>query len=178
MRHTHCPSHPPHSHPHHPDHRPHCHNCGSCPGGRIEIVGRLVLTVKYIDHYGHTQYFDIEKGKTYIIEAISQSKGRCTFTGRIIDFDSVKGIEKILTPPNVVDIGAIIVDYSTDYESKQVKIGIDNIVKISPIDDMDCISIPDSREDFIINDPFADKNLEDATTELECQFFNKNRGSL
>ena len=121
--HHHCPHPcpPPHPHPH-----PHYH-------GKVGIVGRTVLTVKYIDCHGHVQMFDIHEGETYEIKAVSQTKGICTFAGRIIDFECSKGIEKLIDKPHMIDVTAIIVDYSDAYESKLLRIGIENIVSIKPI---------------------------------------------
>ena len=127
----HCPPPPPCPH-HHPPcpppppPRPYYH-------GKVGIIGRTVLTVRYIDHHGHVQVFDIQDGETYEIKAVSQTRGICTFAGRIIDFECTKGIEKLINKPHEIDVTAIIVDYSDAYESKLLRIGIENIISIKPI---------------------------------------------
>ena len=120
-----CPSpHPYPPPPHHP--HPHYH-------GKVGIIGRTVLTVRYIDCHGHVQTFDIHDNETYEIKAVSQTRGVCTFAGRIIDFECSKGIEKLIDKPHMINVTAIIVDYSDAYESKLLRIGIENIVSIKPI---------------------------------------------
>lgn len=136
--------------PHHYSFHHHHH---PCPGGRTEIVGRIELNVKYIDHHGHTRYFPLRQGEMYYIEALSQTKGICTFTGKIIDFDTVKGIEKILEPPHMVNVGAIIVDHSTDYDAKIIRIGVENIIKIAPLETPDNID-PVDKDNYYIENPF------------------------
>ena len=77
-----CPP-PPHPHPCPPPcppPKPHYH-------GKVSVVGRTVLTVKYVDRHGHYQTFDIKDGETYEITAVSSTRGICTFAGRIVDFD-------------------------------------------------------------------------------------------
>lgn len=118
------PPHPPCPPP--PPPRPYYH-------GKVGIIGRTVLTVRYIDHHGHVQVFDIQDGETYEIKAVSQTRGICTFAGRIIDFECTKGIEKLINKPHEIDVTAIIVDYSDAYESKLLRIGIENIISIKPI---------------------------------------------
>lgn len=122
-----CPPEPPRPCPP-PPHKPHPHY-----HGKVGIVGRTVLTVRYIDHHGHVQQFDVHDGETYEIKAISQTKGICTFAGRIIDFECSKGIEKLIDKPHIINVTAIIVDYSDAYESKLLRIGIENIISIKPI---------------------------------------------
>lgn len=153
--------------PHHPPH-PHYH-------GKVGIVGRTVLSVKYIDCHGHVQIFDIHDGETYEIKAVSQTKGICTFAGRIIDFECSKGIEKLIDKPHMINVTAIIVDYSDAYESKVLRIGIDNIISIKPVhcfDDMRDIIPPQciepispppchhhtGYEEYVINDPFTNND--------------------
>ena len=147
---------PPHGMPCHPHHHGLHH---PVPGGRTEITGRIELNVRYIDHHGHTKYFTLKQGEMYYIKAISQTKGICTFTGKIIDFDTVKGIEKILEPPHMVKIGAIIVDHSTDYEAKRIRIGVENIIEILPIETPDTIDSC-NKEDYFINNPFIENNTD------------------
>lgn len=165
------PHHYPEYHvgPHHDHHPCHPHDTHyHC--GKVGIIGKLVLKVKYIDHHGHTQYFDIVEGETYIIEAISQTKGRCKFAGRIVDFDSSKGVEKILSAPHVIDIGSIIVDYSNDYESKLIRIRVDNLISIKPIENCDYTCPNDYRpDDHYIKDPFADQILNCSIEKAEQQ---------
>lgn len=115
-----CPPPPP------PKPKPHYH-------GRVSVVGHTVLTVKYVDNHGHYQTFDIRDGETYEITAISSTRGVCTFAGRIVDFECNKGIEKLLDKPHEIAISALIVDYSDAYESKLLRIYINNIVGINPI---------------------------------------------
>lgn len=157
----HPPPYPP-PHIHH-----HCHPCEPCPGGRVEIIGRLVLTVKFIDHHGHIEYFDIIPGKTYMIKARSATKGDCDFIGKIVDFDCIKGVESVLEAPHTVDVGAIIVDTSDDYHSKIVRINMKNIIKILPIDNMNCPMKPPDYDDYFIEDPFSEKKLDDNVKDLE-----------
>ena len=168
------------AHCHHPHHHHEAPPCGHhCHGGRVELIGRLCLTCRVTDHHGHVSYYDIEQGKTYVIEAVSATKGRCQFTGKIVDFDTVKGVEKILTPPHVVNIGAIIVDYSTDYEAKLIRIGVENIVKIMPIETIDCIDKDDQcccKEEYCIDDPFADQYLEKSVQAAEDDYYSKDSG--
>lgn len=131
-----CP--PPHPHPCPPPcppPKPHYH-------GKVSVVGRTVLTVKYVDRHGHYQTFDIRDGETYEITAVSSTRGICTFAGRIVDFECNKGIEKLLDKPHEITISALIVDYSDAYESKLLRIYINNIIGIKPIrcfEDNTCI---------------------------------------
>lgn len=156
-----------------------CHSCpvhkppvpsGSCyhprPGGKVDITGQIKLNCRYIDHHGHTKTFELEQGKMYMIEAISSTKGLVTFAGKIVDFDSVKGIEKILTAPHIISVGAIIVDYSTDYEAKIIRIGVDNIVSIMPMENVDQVesTTPDT---YFVSDPFAENQLDENTSNAE-----------
>ena len=123
-----CPP-PPHPHPCPPPcppPKPHYH-------GKVSVIGRTVLTVKYVDHHGHYQTFDIRDGETYEITAVSSTRGICTFAGRIVDFECKKGIEKLLDKPHEITISALIVDYSDAYESKLLRIYINNIISIKPI---------------------------------------------
>lgn len=122
---SHCPCPPPHPHPCPPPH-PHYH-------GKVSVVGRTVLTVKYVDRHGHYQTFDIKDGETYEITAVSETRGICTFAGRIVDFECNKGIEKLLDKPHEITISALIVDYSDAYESKLLRIYVNNIIGIKPI---------------------------------------------
>ena len=161
----------------------HCHNnhnCHSCtankppvntcyhprPGGKVTINGQIKLSCQYVDHHGHTTSFDIIQGNMYMIEAISQTKGLCTFAGKIVDFDTVKGIEKILDAPHIVNVGAIIVDYSTDYDAKIIRIGVDNIISIKPMQSVDQVesTTPDT---YFISDPFAENQLDENTSNAE-----------
>lgn len=147
-----------------------------CYHGKVGIVGRTVLTVRYVDHHGHVQQFDIHEGETYEIKAISQTKGVCTFAGRIIDFECNKGIEKLINKPHMINVSAIIVDYSDAYESKLLRIGIENIISIKPIRCFDGVPgfvpetpepispppcpdhcRPTGYEEYVINDPFANE---------------------
>jgi hypothetical protein len=151
--------------PHHPPYR-----------GKVGVVGRTVLTVRYIDCHGHVQVFDIHENQTYEIKAVSQTKGICTFAARIIDFESANGIEKLLNKPHEINITALIIDYSDAYESKLLRIGIENIISIKPIKcfENDPYFIPETpqpiappppvnqyrceqekRDEYVINDPFA-----------------------
>lgn len=118
-----CSSPPPHPCP---PPKPHYH-------GKVSVVGRTVLTVKYVDRHGHYQTFDIKDGETYEITAVSSTRGICTFAGRIVDFECNKGIEKLLDKPHEITISALIVDYSDAYESKLLRIYINNIIGIKPI---------------------------------------------
>ena len=161
-----CP--PPHPcHPHHHCH-PHYH-------GKVGIVGRTVLSVRYVDCHGHVQTFDIHENETYEIKAVSQTRGVCTFAARIIDFECSKGIEKLIDKPHMIDVTAIIVDYSDAYESKLLRIGIENIISIKPVKCFDgmipdfvppqcpepvspphhCECNPSGYEEYVINDPFS-----------------------
>lgn len=137
--------------------------------GKVNIIGRTVLTVRFVDCHGHVQSFDIHEGETYEIKAVSQSRGVCTFSGRIIDFECTKGIEKLIDKPHVIDVSAIIVDYSDAYESKLLRIGIDNIISLRPITCFDGLEHcdfdylppsppppkpPHCRDEYNIHDPF------------------------
>lgn len=153
-------------HGQHPHHYGPCH---PCPGGRVEIMGQIQLNVRYVDHHGHVKYFPIKQGEMYYIEALSSTKGLCTFMGKIVDFDSVKGVERILQPPHTVDVGALIVDYSTDYEAKIIRIGVENITKITPLESVNHID-PCGRDTFFIDDPFAHQKLDENTAEAEEEF--------
>lgn len=122
------------------NHQPPCyhHNhqkyqCKPNYHGKINIIGRTVLTVKYINKHGHYQTFDIKDGETYEITAISPTKGICTFTGRIVDFECNKGIEKLIDKPHEITVSALIIDYSNAYESKLLRLYINNIIGIKPI---------------------------------------------
>lgn len=122
-----CPPPPPHPCPPPcPPPKPYYH-------GKVSVVGRTVLTVKYVDRHGHYQTFDIKDGETYEITAVSSTRGICTFAGRIVDFECNKGIEKLLDKPHEITISALIVDYSDAYESKLLRIYINNIIGIKPI---------------------------------------------
>lgn len=136
------------------------------PGGKVRINGQIKLTCTYVDHHGHTRNFDIETGKMYLIEAISSTKGLCTFSGKITDFDTVKGIENILTAPHTVSIGAIIVDYSTDYESKVIRIGVENITSIRPMESVEDVEST-TPNTYFIDDPFAENQLSEAISTAE-----------
>lgn len=146
-----------------------------CYHGKVGIIGKTVLTVRYVDHHGHVQEFDVHDGETYEIKAISQTKGVCTFAGRIIDFESAKGIEKLINKPHIINVTAIIVDYSDAYESKLLRIGIENIISLKPIRCFDGVPTfvpptpepisppqpdcsysckPSGFEEYVINDPF------------------------
>ena len=150
-------------HPTHPF--PHHHH-GPCPGGRVKVTGKIELNVEYIDHHGHTRRFPLKQGEMYYIEALSQTKGVCTFIGKIVDFDTVKGIERILEPPHTVSVGALIVDYSTDYEAKIIRIGLDNIIKITPLETPDQVEST-YKDHYIIDDPFSEKELEDSIEDMK-----------
>lgn len=122
-----CPPPPPHPCPPcPPPPKPHYH-------GKVSVVGRTVLTVKYIDCHGHYQTFDIRDGETYEIKAVSSTRGICTFAGRIVDFECNKGIEKLIDKPHEITISALIVDYSDAYESKLLRLYVNNIISIKPI---------------------------------------------
>lgn len=152
------------------------HKPGPCYHGKVGIIGRTVLSVRYVDCHGHVQQFDVHDGETYEIKAISQTKGICKFAGRIVDFECATGIEKLIDKPHIINVTAIIVDYSDAYESKLIRIGIENIISIKPIrvfdgvfpdfvppqspepiappcHDYDCYpAVPD---EYVINDPFS-----------------------
>ena len=161
--------HNPHEHPDFHVGPHHHHECppppphpGCCHHyGKVGIVGKLVLKTKVIDRHGHVKYFDIEEGRTYVIEAISQTKGRCKFTGRIVDFETGKGgTQSVLDPPHEVDISSIIVDYSDNYEAKLIRIGVDNIIDIRPVEKIEDVNPREyRRDDNFINDPFVGQNL-------------------
>lgn len=116
-----CPPCPP---PHRP--YPHYH-------GKVSIIGKTVLSVKYTDCHGHVQQFDIQQNATYEIKAASQTRGIVTFNGRVTDFECAAGIEKLINAPHEINVTAIIVDYSDNYESKLIRVGVDNIVSMKPI---------------------------------------------
>jgi len=116
-----CPCPPPPPRPY-----PHYH-------GKVSIVGRTVLTVRHTDCHGHVEEFDIKENATYEIKAASQTRGVVTFSGRVVDFECAAGIEKLVDKPHIVNVTAIIVDYSDNYESKLIRIGIDNIISMRPI---------------------------------------------
>lgn len=156
---------PPPPYHHHDGHHHHHH----CPGGRVKIIGNIALNVKTVDHHGHTRYFPIVQGEMYYIEALSPTKGKCTFMGRIVDFDSVKGIENILQPPHVIDIGAIIVDYSTDYKADVIRIGVENIIQIKPMETIDKVD-SHGKDEFFIHDPFSKHKLDQDTAAAEEDF--------
>ena len=166
-----CP--PPHPHPCPPHH--HCHPHYH---GKVGIVGRTVLSVRYVDCHGHVQTFDLHENETYEIKAVSQTRGVCTFAARIIDFECSKGIEKLIDKPHMIDVTAIIVDYSDAYESKLLRIGIENIISIKPVrlfdgtipeygEHLPPVSMepvsppmhchPSGYEEYVINDPFANE---------------------
>ena len=142
--------------------------------GKVGIVGRTVLSVRYVDCHGHVQAFDIHENETYEIKAVSQTKGVCTFAARIIDFECSKGIEKLIDKPHVIDVTAIIVDYSDAYESKLLRIGIENIISIKPVKCFDGMIPSDyeylppqtpaeirpcgCEEEYNIYDPFANND--------------------
>lgn len=137
----------------------HCHHHHHCPPrGRVKITGQIVLLVDMIDHHGHIRKVAIEENKKYYIEAVSQTKGRCTFVGKVIDFDAVTGVENILQKPHNVKVGALIVDYSTEYESKVIRINVGNIIAIRPVEPVYDEDEAYDPEDFIIDDPFASDN--------------------
>lgn len=144
-----------------PSYGPCDYHCPPHPHGRVKIDGVIQLKCRFVDHHGHTRFFDIVPGQMYEIDAFSASKGMCHFIGKVVDFDSVKGIEKILEAPHAVEVGAIIVDCSDDYEAKLIKIRIENIEKIIPVETIDNIN-PMCRNNYIINDPFAQLNQEDS----------------
>ena len=129
---------------------PHCcHNhscnpipCGTCCPptqpttnyhGKVSVVGRTVLTVKYLDVHGHYQTFDIADGETYEFTAISATKGICKFAAKVKDFESNKGLDKLLNAPHEITVDALILDASDAYESKLLRVYIANIVGIKPI---------------------------------------------
>lgn len=157
-----CPPPPPH-------HHDHCHHYG-----KVGIVGKLVLKTKVTDRHGHVKYFDIEEGRTYVIEAISQTKGRCKFTGRIVDFETGKGgTQSVLDPPHEVNVSSIIVDYSDNYEAKLIRIGVDNIIDIRPVEKIEDVNPREyRREDNFINDPFVGQTLSYAIEQSEKEYDN------
>ena len=173
-------NHHPYPYPpnHHHDHfHKHHHAYGPCPSGRIDIIGKLVLQIKYVNIHGHVQYFDIEPGRSYLIEARSAKKGKCSFIGKIIDFDSVKGVEDILEAPHQVDVGALIVDTSSDYESAVYRINVKNIIKIVPVDSINHCHNHLDYSNYFIQDPFAEKKLEDQIKADEEENNNTDPGS-
>lgn len=122
----------------------HCHHnngCSCCPPvnpnvnyhGSVSVVAKAVLTIKYVDKHGHYQTFDIKDGETYEITAVSSTKGICTFAGRVVDFECNTGIEKVLAKPHEVNVTSLIVDYSDAYESKLIRLYVNNIIGIKPI---------------------------------------------
>jgi hypothetical protein len=68
---------------HHGQHPHHHGPCHPCPGGRVGIIGQIELTVRYVDHHGHVRYFPIKQGEMYCIEALSSTKGICTFMEKV-----------------------------------------------------------------------------------------------
>lgn len=150
------PPHPPH----------HCHDFKPCFDDRVDIVGKLTLSIKCTNHCGHVSYLNIIPGKTYLIEARSKIKGKCTFIGKIIDFDSYNGTESILEPPHEIDINSIVVDCSDDYDAKIIRINVKNLINIVPVDSIDNQTCMDF-ENYFIEDPFSQKKLDDNTKEDE-----------
>ena len=153
------------------------HNCNHCSinnpvntcchphGGRVSINGQIKLSCRYVDHHGHVSQFDLVQGEMYMIEAISQTKGKCTYACKLVDFDTVKGIEKILTAPHIVSVGALIVDYSTNYEAKLIRIGVENIISIRPMKSLDQVE-SDDAETYFISDPFAENKLNKSVSDM------------
>ena len=87
--------------------------------------------------------------------------------GKGVDVESVKVNVKRLTAHHIIGIGAIIVDYSTDYQANVVRIGVENILSITPMETVDDTTSTDTEETYIINDPFSENQLDENTSAAE-----------
>ena len=83
----------------------------------------------------------------------------------------LRELKEFLNLPHSVDVGAIIVDYSTDYEAKIIRIGVENITKITPLESIDHVT-PYGKDTFFIDDPFAQHELDENTAEAESEIEN------
>lgn len=157
-RHCHSLSNSPYHHyPGHSPYRPRPHHLG-----RVTIQGAIVLNVRYVDHHGHVRTFPVKPGQTYEIDAFSETKGICHFVGKIVDFECAEGIQEVLKVPHLVSISALIVDASNSYESRLLRIRVENIERMIPILSATdpCVSVPDA-ESFMIMDPFMQHKVEE-----------------
>lgn len=133
-----CPCPPPSPSPINPGYNYH---------GKVDVVAKTVLKVKYISKNGHYESFDIEEGQSYEFTAVSATKGLVTFKATVKDFESTK-LDKILSAPHEAAVDNLILDASDMYESKLIRISVSNIVAIKPItvfaSDTDYPYIPDT----------------------------------
>lgn len=128
--------------------------------GRVKIDGTIRLGVTYTDHHGHVQRFDIIPGVTYEIDAFSNTRGICHFVGKVVDFETVEGVQDILKAPHCISISSIIVDASDMYDSKLLRIRIENIERMLPILGPDQMS-PVQQSNVCIEDPFVLREVDE-----------------
>lgn len=128
--------------------------------GRVKIDGTIRLGVTYTDHHGHVQRFDIIPGVTYEIDAFSNTRGLCHFVGKVVDFESVEGVHDILKAPHAISISALIVDVSDIYESKLLRIRVENIERMLPILGPDQMN-PVQQSNVCIEDPFVLREVDE-----------------
>lgn len=158
LPHRHYPPSPYH---HYPGHHPHCprpHHLG-----RVTIQGSITLNVRYVDHHGHVRVFRVVPGQTYEIDAFSETRGICHFVGKVVDYECVDGLQEILRAPNhSISISSLIIDASNSYESKQLRIRVENIERMIPILSPNDPAVPTpNAENFMIFDPFMEHKIEE-----------------
>ncbi len=141
-----------------PGHHPYCpppHKVG-----RVKIDGSIRLSTTYTDHHGHVQKFDIVPGVSYEIDAFSNTRGICHFVGKIVDFETVEGVQEILKAPHCISISAIIIDASDMYESKLLRIRVENIERMLPILGPEHMT-PTQQSNVCIEDPFILREIDE-----------------
>jgi hypothetical protein len=141
-----------------PGHHPYCpppHKVG-----RVKIDGSIRLSTTYTDHHGHVQRFDIVPGVSYEIDAFSNTRGICHFVGKIVDFETVEGVQEILKAPHCISISAIIIDASDMYESKLLRIRVENIERMLPILGPEHMT-PTQQGNVCIEDPFILREIDE-----------------
>ena len=141
-----------------PGHHPYCpppHKVG-----RVKIDGSIRLSTTYTDHHGHVQRFDIIPGVSYEVDAFSNTRGICHFVGKIVDFETVEGVQEILKAPHCISISAIILDASDMYESKILRIRVENIERMLPILGPEHMT-PTQQSNVCIEDPFILREIDE-----------------
>lgn len=141
-----------------PGHHPYC--APPHKVGRVKIDGTIRLSTTYTDHHGHVQKFDIIPGVSYEIDAFSNTRGICHFVGKIVDFETVEGVQEILKAPHRITISSIIVDTSDIYESRLLRIRIENIERMLPILGPEQLT-PVQQSNVCIEDPFVQREVDE-----------------
>lgn len=99
--------------------------------GSVVMKGVVILFVTYTDAAGTKKEFNIIPGQTYVVKALSATKGVCTFTGKIVDYNFSTGIDKLINSPHeAVSIDSIIMDCSGCYDSNLIQIPLNKMISI------------------------------------------------